>query len=364
MSLPDHESILSGIPMNNRKDKSIHSIYAKIGGVNILFKTSSELVAQLLRTKMKYHLSLPFTDISCKVAILQGDIQERVVSNGFTYEPKSKEIVFITKTGNKVVYYNYRHFVNIEKNGNAVCITRELNERDKNKNRFFFRYIKNILHELLWVHNCFYLHSSAVFHEKYGTVFFVGEARSGKTTSAISFAEEGWTLLTDDSILFQQILNGEGKGKFRLNCFRTELHIDRSVGDSYPRIKFIKNFPSFINPWHPKVEVPMEVIYPLQRMETFPFPKMIVFPMISNASDTTICQIDRDESLSRLLKYSHIGTLENGRGSFSTYRKILSRLVRKTDCFEVRLGIDSYYKPQIVFETIFNYFKPEIKRKL
>lgn len=193
--------------------------------------------------------------------------------------------------------------------------------------------LKWVFIKILESKDVFFIHGSGVTKDRISS-FFVGQSGFGKTSILISFLQEGYKMITDDTIL---LTDG------RVLPFYIRSRVYEKTLQRFPILKKGLNENSTFIPkqgWF----IDLSDIFPVEKEEVQPSNLISIY--IWNSVETKIEEISRKEMLSRLL---HIYQNET-RNSFwfgwnqgDIMRKLFASyysLVENSDCYKVFAGSD------------------------
>lgn len=163
---------------------------------------------------------------------------------------------------------------------------------------------------LLRPHGFFPLHAAALVqrstpnawaHGEAEGVLFVAESDSGKSTTAYQLVRQGWSYLSDDSILLQQ-----RNATIEAVAFRRHFGLDPDARDRFPEVA---------THWSAQLTdvdkrcVPMDALYPEQAADRC-VPRLLVFPELVAETESRLVPLRKSEAMLRLVAQSALVTLD------------------------------------------------------
>jgi len=186
-----------------------------------------------------------------------------------------------------------------------------------------------------------FIHGSGV--ERDGiSLLFVGPSGHGKTHTLLTFLLDGYTLITDDTILFRAD---------KVLPFHVRSRIDTEMGERFPVLKRRLEDDGTYLPglgWL----IDLGCIFPSRQKEVQA--SKLFYMYIWNAPETRVETISKKEMLARLLYSYEVElkqTLWSSHSKSEALRRIFrnySELVNQTDCYKVYAGSD----PTLFLEAI------------
>ncbi|MBW1848814.1 MAG: hypothetical protein JRJ27_17105 [Deltaproteobacteria bacterium] len=194
-----------------------------------------------------------------------------------------------------------------------------------------------VLDQLLKSKNYFPLHCSTV--EKNGKgVLLPGFSGSGKTTSCIALIRKGFGFLSDD----RPILRRNKKGILEVLSFPEDINVTQKTVNFFPELagsKFINNnWGAFKN------KINAEKNYPGSQKDRC-YPKVILYPEISNEKKCFLEELSKSDALSLLLPHS---MLVFDKETSKRHFDILFDLIISADTYRLKLGTDILDLPDLV----------------
>ncbi len=181
------------------------------------------------------------------------------------------------------------------------------------------------------------LHGAGLVRDGLGCLL-VADSDCGKSTLAFSLVRQGWSYLSDDSLLLYQ--QGD---RIEARALRRDLCLDPEAAAYFPEI---------VPHWAPcpladdiKQRLDMGVYYPKQMVATC-IPHMIIFPEIVPDAGSRLIAVGKTEAFSRLLGQSLCVLFEPDRMPYHV--EIISRLVQQARSYRLRAGRDLVRDPALV----------------
>lgn len=178
-----------------------------------------------------------------------------------------------------------------------------------------------------------FIHGSGIIRDE-KSMFFVGPPGFGKTHTLLTFLQQGYKLITDDTIFF--------KDEMVLPLhLRSSIHSD--MLEKFPILKKGLNKRSSIRPGEGWL-INLGDLFPLHKEEVQP--SKLLYMYVWNAEETKIEVVPNKEMLARLF---HVYQIELGNSMWFNYqedkamRSIFSNyhaFVEKTECYKVYVGND------------------------
>ena len=172
----------------------------------------------------------------------------------------------------------------------------------------------------------FELHSAGVVHSQTEKgVLIVGPSGSGKSTLALQLTIAGWPYLSDDELLLSIVDDHvEARG------FRTFFAISSETATA-AGIRGIETSKKMKTCFEPDV-----VLGSSQRVTAVP--GALFFISLSGEDDTQVSKLSQAETMMRLIRACPWATYDTAIASANL--KVLSKLARQTNAFELRAGRD------------------------
>jgi hypothetical protein len=178
-------------------------------------------------------------------------------------------------------------------------------------------------------------------------VLFVGASGSGKTTLTLRLTEAGWLYLSDDMVVLKETEHGlEAEGLRRLFAVA-----DTSVvGDSSNRLQAALGTPVASDPSKRRLEP--EIVFPLSRAKSCR-PRVLFFPSVINAAETTITKLTTRAAMEQLLRHCPWATYD--RNTAPDYLRVLAGLANQCRAYELAAGRDLLLHPERAADLLVSY---------
>ncbi len=193
--------------------------------------------------------------------------------------------------------------------------------------------------EMLKRRGLFAVHAAAVSVDGKG-VLFPGASGAGKSTLTLALVRAGLEFLADDTVFLRHDAAG-----LRVHAFPDEIDLTEATMRMFPELASVANTKR--EPGWPKHRVWPETLYPLKIAWSCP-PAALVFPQVTNAAQSRVEPMGRDEALIELL--SNVPLTD--RGSSQAHLDALAELARACDCFRLWTGRDVDALPTLVRQIV------------
>jgi hypothetical protein len=195
---------------------------------------------------------------------------------------------------------------------------------------------------LLRARGLYALHAGAVVSPVGAGVLLVGPSGSGKSTLTIGLLHEGWSYLSDDTVLLRSRPDGIEalalRKPFSVNVDAAAGYADLPLDPEPPCTHGIR-----------KRRVNMQSAYPRQyRAECRP--TMLLFPRIVAGTRSTVRPLSRAAALGILLAQS--GPELFDRRSLPGHAELLARLVRQAHSYDLCAGTDLHTRPALLLDLL------------
>jgi hypothetical protein len=195
---------------------------------------------------------------------------------------------------------------------------------------------------LFWQYNVHELHGAALVKNGKG-LLIIGPSGSGKSTIAMSLIKSGWSYLTDDMILLYE--NGTYVKALPL---RRYFKIDQEVVKKYPELSQIAKTP--LSVLENKAFLNLHEVYNHQVSNNC-IPKIIIFPKISNESQSYLKPMKKSEAFVNLLTNNCYGMfLENK--IIKERTNTMNALLSQADSYRLSTGLDLYKEPSMISQIL------------
>ena len=194
---------------------------------------------------------------------------------------------------------------------------------------------------LLRQHGLYGLHASAVVKEGMGCLI-VGSSGSGKTTLAIGLVRQGWSYLSDDTVLVREAATGIEALALRRGFSytpRTESCFSE-LGASYADAGFTKNGKRVAN---------LDALFP-GRLTAQCHPRMLLFPEIVEHRHSQLVPLDESDALCSLIRESIVTNKD--RASMAQQLEVLMTLVQQARSYRFLAGNDVFEDQLAVSQLI------------
>ena len=175
------------------------------------------------------------------------------------------------------------------------------------------------------------LHAAGLADAADTGVLIVGRSGSGKSTLAIDLLRQGWTYLSDDTVLLRM-----ENDHVKALAFRRDFYVELGDGSaSQLNLQLGETIPDALGQLKQRVD--MERTFPGQHIREC-VPRVLVFPRIVPSANSVLALLRHPEALKSLLEQS--GPLLFDRDTMSRHLAVLTRLSRQAACYELRAGRD------------------------
>jgi hypothetical protein len=165
-------------------------------------------------------------------------------------------------------------------------------------------------------------------------ILLVAQRDSGKSTLAYSLVREGWSYLSDDTVLV-----GRAADRIEATGFRSYFTLDPEADTLFPNLAAGRIEPLFGEAKRP---VDVETIHPGQRADRT-VPRVLVFPQIVDASESRLEPIGRTEALHHVIGQSALAVAEPD--GAPAHVAALTDLVRQCTAYRLLGGRDLLDQP-------------------
>ncbi len=183
--------------------------------------------------------------------------------------------------------------------------------------------------------NLFQWHSAAVVKNGRG-VLLAGDAGSGKTTSALNLWQNGFKILSDDTVL----LTKNRTGVYAL-ANDVDLSITEETVSLFPDLEFLKETPRYKvgDQWKRRLEI--KKIYP-HSLATKAAVSLLLFPKISKNHSTTVEPLAPSEALIKCLgqKPKGLQSVIMDKITLANQFELYSSLVQSAKSYDLLIGRD------------------------
>ncbi len=190
------------------------------------------------------------------------------------------------------------------------------------------------LNELLAQFALFDLHAAALARNDVG-LLLVGGSCTGKSTTAVALACQGWDYLSDDAVLLRATQPVTAHG------FRTIFSVNPQLTDHFPEIE--KGLGARMDSETGKHLLEMSAAFPGQYVDSCN-PTQLVFTSISDTAETVLEPLDAGKAMSLLIRQSP--SLAFRRRHAQEQTALLGRLVAQSQSFVLQAGQDARDDPR------------------
>lgn len=203
-----------------------------------------------------------------------------------------------------------------------------------------FLYLLKRLKLLQW-------HCAAVVKNGRG-VLLAGKSGSGKTTSALSLWQNGFKILSDDTVFLTK--NGPGVYAFAND---DDLRVTNKTLSFFPNLKCSIKTPRYKagHRWKRRIEV--KKINP-ESVATRAKVSLVLFPRISKKRDTTVEPLTAPEALMKCLdqKDKEFRSLIMDKTTLSNQMELYSTLVQTAKSYDLLIGRDVESIPRLILKLL------------
>jgi len=327
----------------------VSEVFAEIGGVRIKFRADREELRSVTARALRYHLIEPGDSVAWTVRLAAGPTDEELLD-------RHAELQGRAGAGTHTISIHVDHLERYDDDRlfliyfdrPSIAFTRTL-EWTNNKERYFYKVLRKVLFELLCHSQLYLLHASAVSHERWGSCVFMGDQKASKSTLAIALAENGWDILTDDTVTFR-ITDGASR-RVEIGALRRELHLDPKIGRGYDRLRAITRLPEYI-PGRTKVAVPIEMVYPHRMIDRLACPSVVVYSQVVDRPTTRIEPLCREAGMAAMRRNSFPGRFDPDGEGRKRHLAALDLLAAEARFFSLECGRDAYEEPNVYYQTV------------
>jgi hypothetical protein len=196
---------------------------------------------------------------------------------------------------------------------------------------------------LLWLfhkHGLFSVHGNALVKDGKG-VFLIGDSCSGKSTTALSLVQKGWSYLSDDVNLLKKSSRG-----VKALAFQKGFSFDPRLENHYPEFKksLIKSS------WNGKKRfIDIRTVHP-EKFQSQCIPKVIIFPQVTSRDKSRLIPVSKTTALILLMQNS--GGVLVDKEMAKPQVEILKTLNYQTSSYQLLAGRDLYEEPEKISEVL------------
>lgn len=191
---------------------------------------------------------------------------------------------------------------------------------------------------LLRARGWFPLHAAGLAHGGRGALLTAGSG-SGKSTAALSLVRNGWTYLSDDTVLLRS-----EEDQIRAYSFRRDFCVDASIAAHFPELDGLEWPPSLSDP--AKWQVDPGRLYPGQSAAACT-PRLLVLPQLVDAPESRVEPVGTKPALERLLDQGGF-FLAPGSDAADRHLAVLRRLIDQARTYRFYAGRDVLEDPRTV----------------
>ena len=208
---------------------------------------------------------------------------------------------------------------------------------DRRRNPLFYL-ITTSLVILLRYQGWFPLHAAALARGNRG-ILLTARSDSGKSTTALNLVRQGWSYLSDDTVLLRT-----EAGPVQAHSFRTDFCVDPEAVDLFPELGEQTWPPSLSDAT--KWRVDGASVYPGQFTPTC-IPRVVVVPSIADCETSTLSPVDRKVVLGHLFRQSAL-TMTPERPVVEQHLELLKQLIHQADTYRLDAGRDALNTPEVI----------------
>lgn len=191
---------------------------------------------------------------------------------------------------------------------------------------------------LLRYRGWFPLHAAAVAQNGQG-VLLTAESDSGKSTTALNLVRQGWSYLSDDTVLLR-----EEDDRVQACSFRTDFCVDPEAADLFPALADTDWPPSLSDT--SKWRVDGQAVFPGQFTPTC-VPRVLVVPSIVDRDTSTLTPADQKDVLGALFRQGALSMIPD-RAVAEQHLNLLKRLTHQADAYYLEAGRDALDTPEVL----------------
>lgn len=195
---------------------------------------------------------------------------------------------------------------------------------------------------LIWLlhrHGLYALHANGLVKDNFG-ILLTGNSGSGKSTTSLSLIRQGWSYQSDDAILLKARAGG-----IESIAFQKGISFDPNLADHYPELNGYGK-PSLNGQ---KRFLDITSIYPHGFIYSS-FPKILIFPEVTNYKKSGLVPIWGAEVLIMLIKNS--GGIMVDKNITGRQLEMLQKLISQTRSYRLLLGHDLHEGPEKISEIL------------
>lgn len=187
---------------------------------------------------------------------------------------------------------------------------------------------------ILQRHGLYAMHAAALDADDAGGVLVIAESDSGKSTLTMRLLQQGWHLVSDDSVLLRAHAD-----RVEVLPFRRDVALDPAAANLFPEIREHAE-PFFTD--RRKWRVDVDTLFPGQRAASCT-PQLLLFPTITGRADTELASIGPMDALTRLMQEASFLTPDAR--SATKQLDALNALVHQSRAYQLLAGRDVRDEP-------------------
>ncbi len=191
---------------------------------------------------------------------------------------------------------------------------------------------------LLRYQGWFPLHAAALVRNSRG-VLLTAESDSGKSTTTLNLVRQGWSYLSDDSVLLRAT-----NGDVRAYSFRTDFCVDPDAADLFPELADTEWPPSLSD--STKWRVDGGAVFPGQFTPAC-VPRVLIQPSIVDQPTSSLTPADSKAILGTLFRQGALSIVPD-RSIADAHLHLLKRLVHQAEAYHLKAGRDALDTPEVL----------------
>lgn len=169
------------------------------------------------------------------------------------------------------------------------------------------------------------------------SILLPGRSGSGKSTLSLQLVQDGFGLLSDDTVFLRS--NGDKIDAF---SFPEEININEQTIELIPELSNVKNFTK--NELRQKSSFQIDELHPDSFVDSA-VPGLILFPKIADSDKTCVEPMSRTEALTLAMRYAFFFLDPS---TTAKHFEILSMLVKQAPCYHLLTGSDRNNMLQVI----------------
>lgn len=313
-----------------------------LNGLSIRVRSDTPRVAHTIHETLRYKGTKTLTVSKAEPDLALDFSLSRVVTSlpaaAQRLGPTEHGNIWVWKTGNRMFLTHGEHTVVALDPADGTArgaLDPALGEPSEQRRNPLFYLITFSLLILLRYRGRFALHAAALAREGRG-VLLIADSDSGKSTAALNLVRQGWSYLSDDTVLLQ----AEG-ASVRASSFRKDFCIDPEAVELSPELAGHDwpPSPSDTSKWR----VDLSTLYPGQFVEQC-IPRVLILPEIVDAPESSLGPMNPTIMLGHLAHQSAL-LLTPDPQIAGQHFELLKRLIDQSGLYRLRAGRNVLVNP-------------------